>query len=240
MDKYYRVGYNLDHHPMARAALSGILPPASHPVMKIRKQNMPRFNDSLEMKIVIPNNVIHAYTDPSRYYHALSHIQYMLEKLQALTGYNIDPDMLNATMWAILYHDIVYEIPDPHKLNEERSAEQFNLEHPHHPDKASILQAILATKTHILDDTASEIDKIVVDLDLWALASRSMYRVNNILIQKEVKASDDEWRVGRAAWIEGFLKRKQIYYTTHGKLRETEARKILHADLEDLRPPVEI
>lgn len=37
-NKYYYVGSNLADHPMAKAAITGILPPEFHPIMKLRKQ----------------------------------------------------------------------------------------------------------------------------------------------------------------------------------------------------------
>jgi predicted metal-dependent HD superfamily phosphohydrolase len=192
-----------------------------------------------------PNaKVTGCYTQPHRKYHDINHINYMLNTLDSIKDQLFDfsgmrdiwdnADFL-ATYWAVMYHDIVYNIPDPDKTNEELSAVMFLEDSGNWEYGYVVEQAILSTKTHILSDDAHTVSKVLVDLDLWALADETMFYKNNELIKAEVGANDEQWRVGRGAWLEQFLNRKQIYYTSVGQVRESKAREVLEKDLNFLK-----
>lgn len=195
---------------------------------------MSKLNDQLETKVeyIIPTNIIERYSEPHRKYHDLYHLEYMLKTMYKLcVSKEFSILGIEALVWAILYHDSVYNIPDPDKRNEELSAELFLKDHADHSYAEFIAEAILSTKTHILPENASTISKYLVDLDLWALGDEEEYETNSLFIQAEVGATDKEWRIGRKAWLKSFLERDRIYYTPHGELREEWARDILENDL---------
>ena len=195
---------------------------------------MSKLDDRLETKVefIIPANIIERYSEPHRKYHDLYHLEYMLKTMYKLfAGEELSVLGVQALVWAIVYHDSVYNIPDPDKRNEELSAELFLEDHADHSYAEFIAEAIRSTKTHILPKDASILSKYLVDLDLWALGDEEEYQTNSLFIQAEVGATDKEWRIGRKAWLESFLKRDQIYYTPHGVLREKQAREILEKDL---------
>lgn len=195
---------------------------------------MSKLDDQIETKVefIIPANIIERYSEPHRHYHDLYHLEYMLKTMYGLF---VDEEFsvlgVQSLVWAILYHDSVYNVPDPDKRNEELSAELFLEDHADHRYAEFITEAIRSTKTHILPEDASILTKYLVDLDLWALGNEEEYLTNSLFIQAEVGATDKEWRIGRKAWLESFLERDQIYYTPHGILREKQAREILEKDL---------
>ena len=190
--------------------------------------------------IVLPDNVIAAYTEPHRKYHDIDHLHYMINRLLAFFP-KLSKEIMDAIMWAIFYHDIVYHIPGQEKSNEELSAGLFLNDHFENPLSLVIARAIRCTKTHILDEKWNDgspfwtIVSHLIDLDLWALSDEKEYLKNNAKIKAENNATDEQWIEGRGKWLEGFLERDQIYYTDLGKTREAEARRILEADLADLR-----
>ena len=197
-------------------------------------------NNQINHVIVLPDNVIAAYSEPHRFYHDLDHLHYMINRLMAYYP-ELTKEMIDAILWAIFYHDIVYHIPTQFISNEDLSAEQFLVHHGDHKHASAIAKAIRCTKTHTLDldepmdEDFSIIVRHLIDLDLWALSDEEEYQKNNAKIKRENNATDEQWIEGRGKWLEGFLEREFIYYTDLGITREDEARRILEADLESLR-----
>ena len=195
--------------------------------------------------IVIPDNVQIAYTEEHRYYHDIDHLHYMVARLLALFPH-LPKEVMDAILWALFYHDIVYHIPRQEEhSNEFLSAEAFKQDHGDHSLIDAIYHAIIFTETHILPPEDERmiygsprhfwtVVEHTIDLDLWALSDEDAYLKNNEKIKKEVGATDEQWREGRGAWLTEFLKRDQIYYTPLGKTREAEARRILQEDLRTL------
>ena len=190
------------------------------------------------------SKVVAQYTQPHRFYHDINHIYYMINILDQLKDQLFDFSNVRsiwdnkdfvATYWAILYHDIVYNVPDPDKTNEELSAAMFMQEYRNWDYSYVVEQAILSTRTHILPETASYVDKVLVDIDLWALGDYEVYAKNNELIKRENNATDEQWKIGRGNWLSNFLQRDRIYYTDVGIKREAEARRILEQDLRELQ-----
>ena len=211
----------------------------------MKLQNPPQVSISrIHQSIRIPQYIEDAYRQEHRRYHDYYHIQYMLDLL-ANTQFNpesLAPMLYTSIAWAVMYHDYVYNVPDPDKQNEELSAQAFedHFAHEHTPLVQYVARAIRGTKTHIILD--EEIDKFyfiiashLFDLDLWALGDETIYKRNNYLIQQEVGVDDEQWAVGRSAWLESFMARQRIYYTELGQSRESSARKILEADYKQLQ-----
>ncbi len=192
-----------------------------------------------------PNpKVFAAYTEPHRKYHDINHIHYMLNVLDEIKDQIFifkglrdkwnHPDFL-AVYWAILYHDIVYNVPDPLKQNEIASAAMWVQDSGNWEYSYVVEQAILSTRTHILPENSNIVSKVLVDIDLWALSDEQVYLKNNELIKLENNANDEQWRIGRGNWLKTFLERDRIYYTEPGMNREAEARRILEQDLKNLQ-----
>ena len=196
--------------------------------------------NQIEMMVVIPNNILVAYNEPHRFYHNLEHLHYMINRLMVLFPY-LTKEMLDAIIWALYYHDYIYNIPGGPVSNERMSAECWMDDHGDHRFANEIFDTIIATETHILPKDLDlecyygRIVSHVIDLDLWALSDEAAYIINNERIKTEVGATDEQWIEGRGNWLENFLQRDQIYYTEIGKTREAEARRILEADLKALR-----
>ena len=190
--------------------------------------------------IVLPDNVITAYTEPHRKYHDIDHLHYMINRLLAFFPH-LNKETIDCILWATMYHDIVYNIPaSPDGTNEDLSADLFLKDHGDHTWAEYIAIAIRHTRTHILPKTRERglvwtITEHLIDLDLWALSDEEEYLKNNAKIKAENNATDEQWIEGRGKWLEGFLERDQIYYTDLGKTREAEARRILENDLKSLR-----
>jgi len=203
-------------------------------------ENLELLHNQIDHVIVLPDNVITAYTEPHRKYHDLDHLHYMINRLLAFYP-NLSKMVMDCILWAIMYHDIVYHIPTSNDgSNEDLSAELFLKDHGDHNWAEYIAIAIRHTRTHILPRDRKPglvwtITEHLIDLDLWALADEEAYLQNNVKIKAENGATDEEWIEGRSKWLEGFLERDQIFYTDLGTTREEYARRILEADLASLR-----
>ena len=191
----------------------------------------------MNVNFKIPDNVFSCYSEPHRKYHNVQHIEYMLNALNTITsGFSSLPmDTIRSLVWAIFYHDIVFNIPAFGISNEKLSALMFTHDHNDHLDLKRIVTAIRATETHIPTSESDLLTLYLIDLDLWALADGRVYTKNSILIQEEYGASNDEWAIGRSNWLESFLQRDQIYYTEKGMRREDDARKLMNNEFKALR-----
>lgn len=201
---------------------------------------MELLHNQIDHVIVLPENVLAAYSEPHRKYHDVDHLHYMINRLLAFYP-NLSKTVMDCVLWAIMYHDIVFNIPTSNDgSNEDLSAELWLREHGDHSWAEYIAIAIRHTKTHILPHGRKQglvwtIAEHLIDLDLWALSDEKAYLQNNAKIKAENNASDEQWIEGRGAWLTGFLERDQIYYTDVGKEHEGEARRILEADLTSLK-----
>lgn len=150
------------------------------------------------------------YSQPHRYYHTLEHVA-ILFQLASAHGIRLSvPQQL-----AVWYHDAIYN-PERND-NEEKSC---HLMLKRHEDTVRLNQGylnraaciIMDTKTHISDDYESQ---TVIDLDLAGFGFDSeTYDYTTHLIRAEYRhLSDDEWRLGRIAFLNNILKRDNIYYT---------------------------
>ena len=178
-----------------------------------------------------------AYGNPQRHYHTLEHIGEML-KITGKLGRGLPhPIELNLAVW---YHDVVY---DPHsKTNEEDSAtvaEEQLASLGVEPHQRAIVQELILTTKHDAENNCklAEAD-VLLDADLAILgASEQRYARFATDIRKEYAwVPEVEYRAGRKAVLEGFLKRPAIYRTAwllaEGEERE---RANMTAELESFR-----
>lgn len=155
------------------------------------------------------------YTEPHRHYHNLNHIARMFQ-----TAAEQKIELSEMQIWAIWFHDIIYEVGA--NDNEERSAEvvgkRLEIDHGSGIFFPKFVEEI---KT-IIRDTQDEVptieeSKVVVDLDLWDLAAERRYWLNRDLIEKEMltKCTMKEWKEGRAKWLGMMLDRDRIYWSEY-------------------------
>lgn len=154
-----------------------------------------------------------AYSNPSRHYHTLKHVAYVLSTIETLQAYTQD---LAAVQLAAWLHDVVY---DTHTQdNEEKSANYAcellsNLSIPANTI-AHVTHLILSTKHHqaAVDDYDSQ---VLLDADLAILAANPVqYREYAQAIRQEYAwVSELEYITGRKQVLERFLQRSRIYFT---------------------------
>ena len=171
------------------------------------------------------------YRERHRRYHTIEHIERMLRAQE-----HFFPEASRAVKMAVWLHDMVY---DPRcDDNEIRSADAARLlvyELGASKEEAeAVYRLILVTKDHV-GSASDELE--LCDLDLLSLGDpSSAYRITTTQIRQEYAfVSDDLWRVGRRAFVNGFLDRLRIYQTLPMFERyESKARDNLHAERERL------
>jgi len=143
-----------------------------------------------------------------RAYHNLAHLQTMYKLLLEVKE---DIDDWESLVYAIVYHDFVYDVlrEDNEKrsalLAQERLKKLFVC-----PDKINkVFELIMATKSHSRE-MGGDCDFFVdVDLAIWALP---FYEVYINAIRKEYAVySDEVYKKGRERVIRYFLGKEKIY-----------------------------
>lgn len=183
------------------------------------------------------DDVVKRYSVRSRYYHNMMHIMGMASLWDTFKD---SLEKQDEVFLAIIYHDIVY---NPKRSDNEQKSAEFFLKKVVPLIKISqesylnIFALILATKHN------DEFDKIIntnkdmqylLDFDLETLGTRhkDTYEWYRTGVRKEYKMySDEQYKTGRKAALESFLKRKQLYFTKDFKKIEKNARKNLQNEI---------
>lgn len=174
------------------------------------------------------------YSSKKRHYHNLSHLEYMMGKLEEYKSSLVDPELVS---FAIFYHDIVYNASQ--KDNEQKSAElakkrlsALGL------DTRKVLachEQILATKAHETSDDSDT--NYLLDFDLAILGeSPQKYRQYAERIRKEYAIYPDFiYYPGRKKVLQHFLGMDRIFKTDefHSE-HDQQARRNLQAEMERL------
>lgn len=175
-----------------------------------------------------------AYASPGRFYHTPEHVGHVLQILDDLRHHAGDFAALQLAAW---FHDAVY---DPRAGdNEERSAalaETLLAKLGVAAETvAEVRRLILLTKTHSPDEADAD-GRLLVDADLAILgAPPDEYRRYAAAIRQEYAwVPDEAYRAGRAAVLEGFLRRPRIYHTAEMRGLEEAARRNL---ADEVRSP---
>jgi predicted metal-dependent HD superfamily phosphohydrolase len=177
---------------------------------------------------------------PERGYHAWSHPKALLALLPEVRGRLNDP---LAVECAIILHDAIY---DPKRTdNEARSAALAREMLDSVVDAASVQRAvhlIEATEHHAVPEgvSADEADdmRIFLDLDLSILgANAADFDRYEAGVRHEYRhVPDADFRLGRAAVLDRFLRREALYLSSWGRERfESQARRNLARSLTALR-----
>jgi predicted metal-dependent HD superfamily phosphohydrolase len=157
------------------------------------------------------------YGEAHRRYHVWAHIETLFKLMEWRQA-----DLYNreAIEIAILFHDAIYEPGE--EDNEKRSAGlmQGMLSKTVAPVTLQAAHAmILATEKHVLaDDMVDPLRSdcaYFLDMDLAVLGSApEVFEAFDLAIREEfAEFSDEDYREGRRAALESFLKRKTIYLT---------------------------
>ena len=158
------------------------------------------------------DQLIAAYTAPSRHYHSLDHIAECLYEFDTVRAQAADPTAVEAAIW---FHDVVYD--GRRADNEEQSANIADaaLEKLGAAMKLRerVRQLILLTRHDRAPD--SEDGKLIVDIDLASLAvpAREFDHNTQLIRQEYPHISEEKFREGRCALLLRFLRRPRIYFT---------------------------
>lgn len=195
-----------------------------------------RYNCEIASAQAVLNELLEAYTEPNRQYHAIEHIASLLRQMEDHTHAIVDRD---AVALAVLFHDVIYD-PLRHD-NEEKSAtlareRLASIGFPHEV-VAKVERYIHATK-HSEDLDINDPDlAVLLDLDLSTLAAAPAdYRTYTAAIRREYGHVPDElYRTGRRRMLQGFLARERIFRTNElHALWEERARANITGEIGEL------
>ncbi len=182
------------------------------------------------------------YREPHRHYHTAKHVRWVLRHVDSLAA--IEPvDHHADVVAAAFYHDAIY---DPARAdNEHVSAELARRdlgELGWATDRVARVAAMIEATAHVgaAPDTApADVDTaVLLDADLAVLgADPAAYSAYVAGVRQEyAHVDDDAWRAGRAAVLDGFLARDEVFTTPTGRERwEAHARANMAAELASLR-----
>lgn len=190
------------------------------------------YSDNTSLIAEYWNEISEAYTNSSRHYHSISHVDNMISLAFQYQHEIIDFDTL---LFSIFYHDIVYDASK--KDNEERSGDiakerLIQLKVSDHSYELTYSQ-ILATKSHIT--SANPDTNLLLDIDLSVLgADWDTYLNYANGVRKEYHIYPDLlYKPGRRKVLNHFLEMTNIYKTELLKNRfEANARVNLRKELE--------
>lgn len=164
-------------------------------------------NASLDRSLQIFDKLWQLYADPSRRYHAISHIAASLATLDEYF-----PDADRSVELAIWFHDAIYIAGDPDNELLSGILSELCLAYLHEPQevRAEVKRMIECTKYHI-GKTLNE--KILCDIDLEPLSLPSNeYDRNTTELRYEYRAYGDAiWQVGRIRFIDRLLEQDAIF-----------------------------
>ncbi|MGI9582310.1 HD domain-containing protein [Chryseobacterium sp. RRHN12] len=177
------------------------------------------------------NEIETRYSEKSRYYHNLLHLENMFRELDDVKG-NISG--FTAISFSVFYHDIIYDVTS--KSNEEKSAaaaeKRLTELHVNKDDISVISEQIIATKSHQLsvhNDT-----NYLLDADLSVLGKDfKTYMEYTRNIRKEYSVYPDFlYKPGRKKVLKHFLELESIFKTEYFKEKyEAQAKENIEAEL---------
>lgn len=185
------------------------------------------------------DDLISRYCEPHRHYHDLTHVEAVLDHVEALVSAGEHVDDRPSVELAAWFHDAVYEPMG--EGNEARSAqlavEMLGVAGVAAEVAQRVSALVMATEEHVPDGPDSA---ILVDADLAILgAPRDEYLAYAAAIRREYAGVDDDsYREGRTAVLRGLLDRPLLFHTaTMRAWRGARARENMSAELRELRHP---
>jgi predicted metal-dependent HD superfamily phosphohydrolase len=175
-----------------------------------------------------------AYTDSSRHYHNLTHLENLYTQLLPVKN---DIRNWEAVLFALFYHDVVYNTLKHN--NEEKSAElareHMQLIGVPATTRDECIAHILATKAHVVSENNDT--NLFTDADLSILGAPSdVYIQYTEQIRKEYRFYPDlMYKPGRRKVLQHFLEMERIFKTEYFFARyEEQARRNIAAELQRL------
>lgn len=190
------------------------------------------YTDNDRLKNELWTEIVENYTGRKRHYHTLKHLEHLLAQLTAIKD---RIQQWDAVMFALYYHDIVYDAL--RSDNEEKSAGLAEKRMRQLTVPTDIIEQcnthILATKTHIRSSN-SDTDHFT-DADLAILGQPwETYTQYYQGVRKEYSIYPDFlYNPGRKKVLTHFLSMECIFKTDHFRtLFETQAKQNLQQELE--------
>jgi predicted metal-dependent HD superfamily phosphohydrolase len=184
---------------------------------------------------VVFAKLLEAYSQPHRAYHNAGHIADCLRQFDLARAQAERPDEVEAALW---FHDAVY---DPRAAdNEERSAAwaaRALQDAGASPDAGRHVAALILATKHDREPDSHDCG-LLVDVDLSILGREpEVFGAYDLAIREEYSwVPEEQYRAGRAAILEGFLRRRSIYHTDFFRVRlEAQARRNLGRLVATLR-----
>ncbi|MER7130047.1 HD domain-containing protein [Streptosporangium saharense] len=176
-------------------------------------------------------DLLSRYGEPHRRYHTTTHLETVLDHVDALAGSAVNPDLVRLAAW---FHDAVY---DPRRGdNEERSARIAERALPElgvSPEAvATVARLVRLTVTHAPGPGDAD-GAVLCDADLAILASSpEEYAAYTAAVREEYSfVPEEDFRRGRAAVLRSLLDLPAIFHIAD---LEARARTNIHAELERL------
>lgn len=175
-----------------------------------------KFSDNEKLKTDYWQEIEKSYSQKSRKYHNLTHLENMILELENVKEETSDYDVM---LFSVFYHDIIYKATS--KDNEEKSAEvaKKRLEKINISSEriTKIYNQILATKSHKRSDDSDT--NFLLDADLAILGKDWKVYENYIQqIRKEYSIYPDFlYNPGRKKVLTHFLQFDEIFKTDHFK-----------------------
>jgi predicted metal-dependent HD superfamily phosphohydrolase len=152
------------------------------------------------------------YSEPSRSYHNAHHIDDCLKQFDYVKHLATHPIEVEIALW---FHDAIYD--SRAKDNEERSAEWAGETLLHagisESEVKRIKEMILVTRH--TNEPVTDDEKLVVDIDLSILGRdhADFARYDHQIREEYSWVPEEQYRSGRSAVLESFLRRNTIYST---------------------------
>jgi predicted metal-dependent HD superfamily phosphohydrolase len=189
--------------------------------MKLRQLKVKWDNlfQSLKINLLLDesifNDLVNAYSDPTRYYHNLQHIEQLLTVANLMREQASNFPVIELAIW---FHDVIYDSQaQDNEVKSAAYAEQVltRLEIDNWIIQ-SVKQLILQTQIH--QTTSEDFDsQFFLDADLSILgANQTEYQIYSQAIRQEYAwLSKADYYLGRKKILESFLARTRIYQTEY-------------------------
>ena len=197
-------------------------------------------------------DVKHHYEDPKRFYHTLMHVADLLRQSieTQRTGKPIKLENPEIVDWAILYHDIIYDVNS--NMNEENSAVYFHKwaakwsqdsnEYPlwmPESNVSKICHYIIETKKHDVALSSDTDLQFFIDVDMSILGREKCEEYLQYCDKIRLEyghLSNNDWRYGRTKFLRSTLDEEKIIFATP-EIRdqlESNAKRNIQLELENL------
>lgn len=193
-----------------------------------------KYSDNEILKTDYWKEIEQSYSQKSRQYHNLTHLENMILELENVKDKISDYDSI---LFSIFYHDIIYKATS--KDNEEKSAElaKLRLEKLNIPEEKieKIYNQILTTKSHSKNEDSDT--NFLLDADLAILGQDwKIYENYTQQIRKEYSIYPDfMYKPGRKKVLIHFLEFEEIFKTDYFKEKyEDKARENIQKEISML------